>query len=210
MGWGLRCSGTGAGCASCTVPGASVRTAAGVTAVCVPPSTALAGELQYSICLLSLSDRSLSDDRLNHLLSMAPQQSIILLEDVDAAFVSRDLAAESERCPGSRGEQRGEIGPSGVSRDRGRAAQAGAHPILARLWGRSTGSVTLGKDACPAQREEGGGLPLSSFQVQRVCVGEGGSRELGCSLALCWGAAGGRYLSHLCPQTLPCTKAWGA
>lgn len=70
--------------------------------------------------------------------------------------------------------------------------------------------LTLGKDACPAQREEGGGLPLSSFQVQRVCVGEGGSRELGCSLALCWGAAGGRYLSHLCPQTLPCTKAWGA
>uniref|UniRef100_A0A8C3B566 Mitochondrial chaperone BCS1 n=1 Tax=Cairina moschata TaxID=8855 RepID=A0A8C3B566_CAIMO len=57
--------------------------------------TALAGELQYSICLLSLSDRSLSDDRLNHLLSVAPQQSIILLEDVDAAFVSRDLAAEN-------------------------------------------------------------------------------------------------------------------
>lgn len=40
---------------------------------------------------MSLSDRSLSDDRLNHLLSVAPQQSIILLEDVDAAFVSRDL-----------------------------------------------------------------------------------------------------------------------
>uniref|UniRef100_A0A673H9K2 Mitochondrial chaperone BCS1 n=1 Tax=Sinocyclocheilus rhinocerous TaxID=307959 RepID=A0A673H9K2_9TELE len=53
--------------------------------------TALAGELGYSICLMSLSDRSLSDDRLNHLLSVAPQQSIILLEDVDAAFVSREL-----------------------------------------------------------------------------------------------------------------------
>jgi hypothetical protein len=38
----------------------------------------------------------LSDDRLNHLLSIAPQQSIILLEDIDAAFVSRDLAKESE------------------------------------------------------------------------------------------------------------------
>lgn len=57
--------------------------------------TALAGELEYGICLLSLSDRGLSDDRLNHLLSVAPQQSIILLEDVDAAFVSRDLAAEN-------------------------------------------------------------------------------------------------------------------
>lgn len=66
--------------------------------ICVLSSTALAGELEYSICLLSLSDHSLSDDRLNHLLSVAPQQSIILLEDVDAAFVSRDLAAESEHC----------------------------------------------------------------------------------------------------------------
>ncbi|OXB77120.1 UNVERIFIED_CONTAM: hypothetical protein H355_007767 [Colinus virginianus] len=60
-----------------------------------PKCTALAGELQHSICLLSLSDRSLSDDRLNYLLSVAPQQSIILLEDVDAAFISRDLAAEN-------------------------------------------------------------------------------------------------------------------
>lgn len=74
--------------------------------VCALHSTALAGELQYSICLMSLSDRSLSDDRLNHLLSVAPQQSIILLEDVDAAFVSRDLAAESERCSGSGGGSR--------------------------------------------------------------------------------------------------------
>lgn len=54
-------------------------------------STALAGELGYSICLMSLSDRTLSDDRLNHLLSVAPQQSIVLLEDIDAAFVSREL-----------------------------------------------------------------------------------------------------------------------
>ncbi|KAK1165459.1 mitochondrial chaperone BCS1 [Acipenser oxyrinchus oxyrinchus] len=57
--------------------------------------TALAGKLEYSICLMSLSDRSLSDDRLNHLLSVAPEQSIILLEDVDAAFVSRELATEN-------------------------------------------------------------------------------------------------------------------
>ncbi|KAM8934846.1 mitochondrial chaperone BCS1 [Pelodytes ibericus] len=57
--------------------------------------TALAGDLEYSICLMSLSDGSLSDDRLNHLLSVAPQQSIILLEDVDAAFVSRDLSKQN-------------------------------------------------------------------------------------------------------------------
>ncbi|KAM7105422.1 mitochondrial chaperone BCS1 isoform 3-T5 [Molossus nigricans] len=56
--------------------------------------TALAGELEHSICLLSLTDSSLSDDRLNHLLSVAPQQSLVLLEDVDAAFLSRDLAVQ--------------------------------------------------------------------------------------------------------------------
>ena len=52
--------------------------------------TALAGELQYSICILNLPDRAMSDDRLQHRLADAPEDSIILLEDVDAAFVSRD------------------------------------------------------------------------------------------------------------------------
>ena len=52
--------------------------------------TALAGYLDMGICILNLSDRSLSDDRLNHLLASAPQQSLILLEDVDAAFISRE------------------------------------------------------------------------------------------------------------------------
>lgn len=52
--------------------------------------TALAGELEFGICVLNLSERGLTDDRLNHLLSVAPQNSIILLEDIDAAFVSRE------------------------------------------------------------------------------------------------------------------------
>lgn len=42
---------------------------------------ALAGELDLNICLLSLSERGLTDDRLNHLLTVAPEKSIILLED---------------------------------------------------------------------------------------------------------------------------------
>ena len=50
----------------------------------------LSGELDYSICVLNLSDKGLTDDRLNHLLTNAPEQSIILLEDIDAAFVSRE------------------------------------------------------------------------------------------------------------------------
>lgn len=52
--------------------------------------SALAGELGYSICMLSLSERTLTDDRLHHLLNVAPVQSILLLEDVDAAFPSRE------------------------------------------------------------------------------------------------------------------------
>ncbi|XP_068679582.1 mitochondrial chaperone BCS1-like isoform X3 [Montipora foliosa] len=61
---------------------------------------ALAGELDYSICVMNLSDRSLSDDRLNHLMSVAPQQSIILLEDIDAAFVKRTEEKEEGRTNG--------------------------------------------------------------------------------------------------------------
>ncbi|KAJ2263783.1 Complex III assembly protein translocase and chaperone [Coemansia sp. RSA 376] len=47
---------------------------------------ALAGELGYNICILNLSERGLTDDRLNHLLTVAPERSLVLLEDVDAAF----------------------------------------------------------------------------------------------------------------------------
>ena len=47
--------------------------------------------------MLNLSERGLTDDRLNHLLSVAPQQSLILLEDVDAAFVSRQDNPQGEQ-----------------------------------------------------------------------------------------------------------------
>ncbi|XP_052833255.1 mitochondrial chaperone BCS1 [Octopus bimaculoides] len=56
---------------------------------------ALAGKLDYHICVMNLSERSLTDDRVAHLLTTAPEQSIILLEDIDAAFVSRDLSVEN-------------------------------------------------------------------------------------------------------------------
>ncbi|CAG8692233.1 17567_t:CDS:2 [Dentiscutata erythropus] len=50
---------------------------------------ALAGELEYNICILNLSEIGLTDDRLNHLLSNAPERSIMLLEDIDAAFTQK-------------------------------------------------------------------------------------------------------------------------
>jgi len=45
---------------------------------------------------LNLSDRGLTDDRLSALFAKAPLNSIILLEDVDAAFSSRDLIQKSK------------------------------------------------------------------------------------------------------------------
>ena len=50
---------------------------------------ALAGELDYNIAMLNLSERGLTDDRLNHLLTIIPQRTLVLLEDADAAFVNR-------------------------------------------------------------------------------------------------------------------------
>ena len=50
---------------------------------------ALAGSLGYDIYLMNLSLRGLADDKLTLLLSQAPPRSIILIEDVDAAFNRR-------------------------------------------------------------------------------------------------------------------------
>ncbi|KAF2167252.1 hypothetical protein M409DRAFT_22679 [Zasmidium cellare ATCC 36951] len=61
-----------------------------------PPGTgktsfvqALAGELDFNIAMLSLSQRGLTDDLLNHLLLNVPPRTIVLLEDADAAFTNR-------------------------------------------------------------------------------------------------------------------------
>lgn len=50
---------------------------------------ALAGELEYNICILNLSEQTLTDDRLNHLMNHVPERSILLLEDIDSAFNER-------------------------------------------------------------------------------------------------------------------------
>lgn len=55
---------------------------------------ALAGKLSYNICVLNLSQRGLMDDKLTHLLMNTPERSIILLEDVDAAFNKRVQTSE--------------------------------------------------------------------------------------------------------------------
>ncbi|KDQ61015.1 hypothetical protein JAAARDRAFT_67424 [Jaapia argillacea MUCL 33604] len=55
---------------------------------------ALAGALSYDICVLNLSERGLTDDKLNHLLSNVPERSFVLIEDVDAAFNKRVKTSE--------------------------------------------------------------------------------------------------------------------
>ena len=51
---------------------------------------ALAGHMQYNICVLNLNERSLTDDKLAYLLATTPPRSLLLLEDVDAAFTHRE------------------------------------------------------------------------------------------------------------------------
>ncbi|KAI8911797.1 BCS1 N terminal-domain-containing protein [Gorgonomyces haynaldii] len=50
---------------------------------------ALAGELGYNIAILNLAEPHMTDDRLSHLLNNVPYRTLMLLEDVDAAFPDR-------------------------------------------------------------------------------------------------------------------------
>ncbi|RAK76939.1 bifunctional AAA family ATPase chaperone/translocase BCS1 [Aspergillus fijiensis CBS 313.89] len=73
-----------------------------------PPGTgkssfiqALAGELDYDIAILNLSERGLTDDRLNHLLTILPNRTLVLLEDVDAAFSNRRTQTDEDGYRGA-------------------------------------------------------------------------------------------------------------
>lgn len=73
-----------------------------------PPGTgkssfiqALAGELDYDIAILNLSERGLTDDRLNHLLTIVPNRTLVLLEDVDAAFSNRRTQTDADGYRGA-------------------------------------------------------------------------------------------------------------
>ncbi|KAI6246311.1 Mitochondrial chaperone BCS1 [Erysiphe necator] len=50
---------------------------------------ALAGELDFSIAMINLSTKGITDDKLVDLLTRLPPKSILLLEDADAAFTNR-------------------------------------------------------------------------------------------------------------------------
>ena len=62
---------------------------------------ALAGELDYNIATLNLSTRGLTDDRLNHLLTIIPPRTLVLLEDADAAFGNRRAQTDADGYQGA-------------------------------------------------------------------------------------------------------------
>lgn len=50
---------------------------------------ALAGDLNYAIATINLSERGMADDKLAMMMQKLPARTIVLLEDADAAFVNR-------------------------------------------------------------------------------------------------------------------------
>ncbi|KAL9130415.1 MAG: hypothetical protein Q9217_001382 [Psora testacea] len=62
---------------------------------------ALAGELDYNIAMLNLSERGLTDDRLNYLLTIIPRRTLVLLEDADAAFSNRRTQTDADGYRGA-------------------------------------------------------------------------------------------------------------
>eukprot|EP01043_Picozoa_sp_COSAG02_P047662 COSAG02_NODE_4591_length_5182_cov_5.857761_3_plen_939_part_00 len=75
---------------------------------------ALAGQLGLDICMLNLSDTTLDDNALAGSLRDAPQKAIILIEDIDAAFVGRGEVAADSKSGGGRGGRSGGISFSGL------------------------------------------------------------------------------------------------
>lgn len=85
-----------------------------------PPGTgktscvsAIAGELNMSVCVLNLSSRNLSDDTINDLINSAPRRSIILVEDVDSAFKRGKKSSEGKEGGESKDKEDGEENKEG-------------------------------------------------------------------------------------------------
>ncbi|KAI8824485.1 BCS1 N terminal-domain-containing protein [Fimicolochytrium jonesii] len=62
-------------------------------------SSALAGELKLNIYVISLANRGLTDETLTELMVDTPPRCILLLEDIDAAFISRTPSLSPSPTP---------------------------------------------------------------------------------------------------------------
>lgn len=54
----------------------------------------LAGELDYNIAIMNIGEPNLTDDRLAYLMNNIPERTILLLEDIDAAFNKREQSGD--------------------------------------------------------------------------------------------------------------------
>ncbi|KAJ3048222.1 hypothetical protein HK097_010756, partial [Rhizophlyctis rosea] len=63
--------------------------------------TTLAGELRFNIYVISLANKGLTDETLTELMVDTPGRCILLLEDIDAAFVSRGITKDASASSGA-------------------------------------------------------------------------------------------------------------
>jgi SpoVK/Ycf46/Vps4 family AAA+-type ATPase len=75
--------------------------------------TALAGEFGLHVCVLNLGEGNLSDHSLNTALHAAPENSIILIEDIDSALPSRNETSIGNTTTGTDANAKGaaSVGP---------------------------------------------------------------------------------------------------
>lgn len=67
----------------------------------------LAGELHLDLCILNLTHKGLTDTKISEYLRDAPQNSIVVLEDVDAIFVERSAVTNEPPSSGGRSSSSG-------------------------------------------------------------------------------------------------------
>ena len=70
-----------------------------------PPGTgktsfikAAASHLRLNVCRLTLSDENVNDQLLANLLANPPEPSLVIFEDIDAAFVQREATDRRASC----------------------------------------------------------------------------------------------------------------
>ncbi len=183
-----------------------------------PPGTgktsvayALAGELRLKLCVLSLTNPKLTDNVMADLLQRTPPRSLILIEDIDAFFVSREKQDARVQISFSgllnaidgAGAQEGRIvvlttnhrerldaalirpGRIDVEIELGNATAAQVRGLLLRFYPEAGDRVAGLLDGYPPQA-------LSPAQVQQVLIAAKGLDEAEAALRRAFAAAADR------------------
>lgn len=110
---------------------------------------ALAGQLQLDIYVISLSASWVSDNTLTTLMGRVPARCVLLLEDLDAAFV-RSTTREEDDGKGESGEDKGSKGGAGStdsfpSFTSGFSSSSGSSGGFSSAYGHSSGRSKRGR-----------------------------------------------------------------